>query len=271
MIKAIIYLFKRFAWFKRLNAKITYELLAKYIPANDWQFMNYGYMPKPGEEKALNLPEGPKVQKYPTQMYHYLALKTSIEGKQVLEVGSGRGGGARHLAAALKPAFYTGLDLAQSAVDLANQLNTLPNLKFIQGSAEAIPLPDNSIDVVINVESCHAYGSVDKFLSEVKRVLKPGGHLLLVDFRHPQKNMDILKGQLKNTGMQWIEEEDITDNVVRAIEAEDPAKQERIRTLIPAKWQKLFSEFAGVVGSRFHRTLKEHSRLYYRFVLRKAA
>src|SRR5687768_2330939 len=166
MIKFIIYTLKRFAWFKRLNAKITYELLAKHIPAADWQFMNYGYVPN-ADEKPLVLAEEP-MQRYPLQMYHYLALKGMLEGKNVLEIGSGRGGGARHLASFFKPASYTGIDIAQNAVDLANKINALPNLKFIQGSAENIPLPDKSIDVVINVESCHGYGCVDTFLKEVK-------------------------------------------------------------------------------------------------------
>src|SRR5690606_14761552 len=199
MIKFIIYILKRFAWFKRLNAKVTYETLAKKIPAAEWQFMNYGYVPN-AQEPALTLPDDPKLQRYPLQMYHYLALKTSLQSKNVLEVGSGRGGGAKHVATALAPASYIGLDLAQSAVDLANRLHKADNLKFIQGSAEAIPLPDNSIDVVLNVESCHAYGSVPKFISEVKRVLKPGGTLALVDFRDTEK-MDILRDQLKESGM----------------------------------------------------------------------
>jgi ubiquinone/menaquinone biosynthesis C-methylase UbiE len=268
MIKLLIHLLKRFAWFKRLNAKVTYEILAKKIPAAEWQFMNYGYMPN-AIEPPLTLPDDPNLQRYPLQMYHYLATKTDIAGKQVLEVGSGRGGGARYLAGALKPAFYTGLDLAQSAVDLANKLNTHRNLKFIQGSAESIPMADNSIDVVLNVESCHAYGSVEKFLSEVKRVLKPGGYLLLVDFRGEVKNMDILKQQIRDTGMKLLQEENISNNVIQAIEAEDKTKKERIAKLIPTKWQKLFGEFAGVVGSRFYNTLKDQTRTYYRFVLQK--
>jgi ubiquinone/menaquinone biosynthesis C-methylase UbiE len=269
MIKYLIFLFKRFAWFKRLNAKVTYELLAKRVPATDWQFMNYGYMPN-ANEKPLSLPDDPKIQRYPLQMYHYLALKTEVEGKQVLEVGSGRGGGAKHIAGTLKPASYIGLDLAQNAVDLANSIHKLPNLKFIQGSAENIPLTDNSIDVVINVESCHAYGSVKKFLSEVKRVLKPGGSLVLVDFRDV-KNMDLLREQLKNSGLEWVEEENICSNVVQAIEAEDELKKERIKKLFPAKWQKLFGEFAGVVGSRIHTNLKSGARVYHRFVLKKTS
>jgi ubiquinone/menaquinone biosynthesis C-methylase UbiE len=261
-----MFLLKRFAWYKRMNAKITYELLAKHVPAADWHFMNYGYVAKENEP-ALQLPEN-QLQKFPLQMYHYLAAQTDIAGKQVLEVGSGRGGGAKHITTHFKPAFYTGLDLAQSAVDLANSLHKFPNLKFIQGSAENIPLNDNSVDVVINVESSHAYGSVDKFLNEVKRVLRPGGHLLLVDFRSDNK-MESFRNQIKNLGMKLLAEEDISDNVIRSIEAEDETKKARIKALIPQKWQKLFSEFAGVVGSRFYNTLKDGSRRYFRFVLRK--
>lgn len=269
MIRLIIRAFKRFAWFKRLNAKVTYEILAKRISAEDWQFMNYGYMPN-DNEPSIPLPDDPKIQRYPLQMYHYLAAKVPIKGKHVLEVGSGRGGGARYVAGSFKPAAYTGMDIAQSAVDLAGKIHVLPNLRFIQGSAESIPLTDNSIDVVLNVESCHAYGSVDKFLSEVKRVLKPGGYLLLVDFRNV-KNMDLLRTQLQNSGLEFLEEEDIAPNVVRAIEAEDEAKKERIRTLFPAKWQKLFGEFAGVAGSRIHLNLKSGARRYHRFMLKKPA
>ncbi len=268
MIKFIIQIFKRFAWFKRFNAKVTYELLAKHIPAEDWHFMNYGYTPN-SNEPVLEVPNDPKIQKYSLQMYHYLASKAELEGKQVLEIGSGRGGGARHIASYFKPACYIGLDIAASAVELANKIHVVPGLKFIEGSAEKIPLADNSIDVVLNVESCHGYGSVERFLSEVKRVLKPGGKLLMVDFRNSRENMSIFEGQIRNSGLHQISQEDITPNVVQSIEAEDESKKERIKNLIPARWQKLFNEFAGVVGSRFYETLKDGSRPYYRFVLVK--
>lgn len=268
MLRRIMFLLKRFAWFKRLNAKITYELLAKHVPAEDWQFMNYGYVPN-SSEPPLDLPVDKAMkQRLPLQMYHYLALKKELKGKQVLEVGSGRGGGARHLAAHFQPTSYVGMDLAQNAVDLANRLHILPNLKFIQGSAESIPIADNSIDIVMNVESCHAYGLPEKFLQEVKRVLKPGGYLLMVDFRS-DNNMPVFQQQIRRSGLQLLEEEDISNNVIRSIEEEDEAKTTRIKQLIPQKWQKLFAEFAGVVGSRFYLTLKDGSRRYFRFVLQK--
>ncbi len=267
MINLIIKTFKRYAWFKRFNAKVTYELLAKFVPAEDWHFMNYGYEPN-ADEAPLHLNEQ-VLQPYPLQMYHYLATKTALATKDVLEVGSGRGGGARYLANAMNPNSYLGIDLAQSAVDLANKLHRQSNLKFIQGSAEEIPLPDNSLDVVINVESSHCYGNVDQFLSEVKRVLRLGGYLLLVDFRNEVKNMELFQRQIRNSGLKLVQEENISKNVIAAIEAENPAKVKRIEELIPKRWQKLFSDFAGVVGSRFYNTLKNGTRVYYRFVLQK--
>jgi cyclopropane fatty-acyl-phospholipid synthase-like methyltransferase len=268
MIKKLLSPFKHFAWFKRLNAKITYEFLAKNVPAANWHFMNYGYVPNPSE-KNVEVPAESVGQQYALKMYHYLASKTVIEGKNVLEVGSGRGGGARHIASYFKPASYTGMDLAQNAVDLATKLHPIPNLKFIQGSAEAIPLPDESVDVIVNVESSHAYGSVEKFLGEVYRVLKRGGYFLTVDFRDAEL-VPAWKEQIKKSGLQLIEEEDITANVVEAMEVDDSNKRERIKQLnVAPKWQKLFAEFAGVVGSGIHTKLKNRTRLYYRFVLRK--
>ena len=95
----------------------------------------------------------------------------------------------------------------------------------------------------------------------------------MVDFRNQAnvENMETLISQLQATGMQLVEQENIGPNVIKSIEAEDASKKARIEKLVPPKWQKLFSEFAGVVGSSFYNTLKEDSRKYYRFVLRKAA
>ena len=60
----------------------------------------------------------------------------------------------------------------------------MPGLDFVHGDAENLPFPDESFDAVINVEASHIYPHFDRFLSEVKRVLRPGGHFLHVDFRN---------------------------------------------------------------------------------------
>lgn len=268
MINTLIRVFKRYEWFKRLNARITYELLAKYIPAADWRFMNYGYVPTSAEQ-ALQLPAGFTNQRLPLQMYHFLASLRDLSGKVVLEVGSGRGGGAFYVASHMQPARYVALDLAQNAVDLSRKMYQVPNLEFVRGSAEALPFDDASFDVVINVESSHAYGNVPNFLTEVKRVLRPGGALLVVDFRNQVAAMDLFRGQISASGLKIKSEENISPQVVLAIEAEDADKRARIEKLVPPRWQPLFAQFAGVVGSPFYNTLRDGTRVYHRFVIEK--
>lgn len=268
MINTLIRVFKRYEWFKRFNAKVTYELLAKYIPAEDWRFMNYGYVPAANEPR-LELPAAFTNQLLPLQMYHYLATQRAVANKAVLEVGSGRGGGANYIATRLQPARYVALDLAQNAIDLSKKMYQAPNLEFVQGSAEALPFSNESFDVVVNVESSHAYGNVPNFLSEVKRVLRPGGFLLVVDFRNQVAGMDLFREQIVACGLKIVSEENISARVVQAIEAEDADKRARIQKLVPARWQALFAQFAGVVGSPFYNTLKDGTRVYHRFVIEK--
>ena len=269
MISRLFLELTEYSWFRRLIWRPVYQALASKFPTNTWSYMNYGYAPDK-QELNLPLPEKDELHRFAIQHYHYLAVKTIIKDKDVLEVGSGRGGGSHYIATRLHPKSMTGMDLASKAVDLCNKNFISNNLNYITGNAESIPLENESRDVVINVESCHAYGSVDNFLAEVKRVLRPGGHLLLTDIRG-NAGKDLLVKKLMNSGMEIIEEEDITSNVVNAIEKEDQQKWARIRESVPRWLHAYFSEFAGAVGSQTHKQLKNRDLVYFRFVLRKIA
>jgi len=252
--------------FRRIFWKPVYEMMAK-IKVDDWQFMNYGYTPFPDEAPLILLPED-EVNRYSLQLYHYLADLLEVSGTEMLEVGSGRGGGANYIKKYLHPEKITGLDIASNAVRLANKKHPVKGLQFVQGNAEDLPFEDESFDVVLNVESCHAYGSVPAFLAEVKRVLRPEGYFLCTDMRSPN-GMQTLKNNLLATGMHLSLQEDITENVIRAIELEDPLKQKRISENIPKWFAKPFREFAGVKGSKIYEDLKSCSLVYHRFVLQK--
>lgn len=256
-----------YPWFRRLVWKPIYETLAKKYPVTNWHFMNYGYTPSE-DELPLDLPPHEQYHRYPLQLYHYLATKVPIEGKNVLEVGSGRGGGSRYIAQYLAPHSMTGMDLAQHAVNFSNRVHHSPNLKYVQGNAEKLPFADNSFDVVINVESCHAYGSVSNFLAEVKRVLRPGGYLCITDMRG-EPGLVKLNAEVNSAGMNKIFEDDITDRVVTAIELDETNKWAQIKQAVPKKYHKMFGEFAGVAGSQIHLQLKERKLIYCRWVFQK--
>ncbi|MEO6220976.1 MAG: hypothetical protein ABIO81_11145 [Ginsengibacter sp.] len=106
-------------------------------------------------------------------------------------------------------------------------------------------------------------------LKEVKRVLRPAGYFLCTDIRSPN-GMLTLKNSLLTTSMRMIVEEDITSNVINAIEFEEAVKQKRISDNIPKWIAKAFKEFAGVKGSKIHEDLKNGSLIYHRFVLQKS-
>ena len=254
--------------FRRIIWKPVYEALAKKIKVDNWHFMNYGYAPFEFEQ-PLQLKCKDEINRYSIQLYHYLISAIDIEGLHILEVGSGRGGGAVYIDEYLKPKSVVGLDIAHNAVRLANKNHSSASLQFIQGNAENLCFADASFDVIINVESCHAYGSVPAFLEEVKRVLKPNGYFLCTDMRCPE-GMQTLRRNLLNTGMKLFSQEDITDNVIRAIELEDEIKLQRISKNIPKWLMKAFKEFAGVKGSKIHEDLKSGSLVYHRFALQKS-
>ncbi len=82
----------------------------------------------------------------------------------------------------LQPASYTGLDLNPDGISFCRRRHDLPGLEFVQGDAEDLPFPDESFDAVINVESSHLYPHFPVFLTEVARVLRPGGNFLYTDW-----------------------------------------------------------------------------------------
>jgi ubiquinone/menaquinone biosynthesis C-methylase UbiE len=254
--------------FRRLIWKPIYELLAKRFRSKDWSLMNYGYAPSPNES-FLNLDAEDEINRYSIQLYHYLATKVAFKGLEVLEVGSGRGGGAAYLKKYLNPEKIIGLDIAVNAVRLANEYFGSEGIEFVPGSAEQLPFADESFDIVINVESSHTYGSVPLFLSEVKRVLRKGGYLLCADIR-TAADAELFINQVHKSGLSVLLEENISNNVKRAIELEEPIKQKRIAEKIPRWLQEVFKQFAGVKGSKAHIQLANGQLIYYRFVLKKS-
>ena len=93
----------------------------------------------------------------------------------------GRGGGASYLSRYLGPRSVTGIDISPRAIAFCRRVHDNPGLRFRVGDAERIPARDNSVDAVVNVEASFCYASLDRFLAEVTRVLRPGGRLHIAD------------------------------------------------------------------------------------------
>ena len=110
------------------------------------------------------------------------ALAVAPAPERVLDVGSGTGYALRQLAAAAPGAReLTGVDAAAGMVRVAREASDDPRLTFIEGTAEQLPLPDASVDLVISTTSFDHWADQGAGLAECARVLTPGGHLVLSD------------------------------------------------------------------------------------------
>ena len=239
-----LWAFFKFSWTRKVFFKALYEVLPRMNGKGDWQFMNYGYSPTEKEESNNKKPLKNKLQQHPLNMYHYLACCAPIEKLNLLEVGSGRGGGANYIANNFQPNSIIGLDFSTSAIKLAKSIFNSPNLSYVEGNAMSLDFKSNHFDVIINVESCHAYANQSKFLNEVLRVLKPGGKLLLVDFRKNHLWPDFEKAM--NALSFKVEEEDISGNVLKALKEESSLKKSETNLQLSS-----FNNFSFKFSSEF--------------------
>ena len=181
---AFLWVLNRTPSLRRAMWRSLFDLLAwRFGNIGWWTLMNYGFADLDAQAPRFALLPPDEPERYPMALYHHVATLAPVAGREVLEVGSGRGGGASYVARYLKPAHLVGLDLSGKAVQFSNRQHRVDTLSFERGDAESLPFPDASFDSVLNVESSFCYPSIDRFLAEVKRVLRPGGHLHYTDLR----------------------------------------------------------------------------------------
>lgn len=230
--------------------------------------MNYGYSDR-DPANTLSLGPAESTNRYAIQLYHHLAASIDLNDKEVVEIGSGRGGGAAYVNRTFNPRSMLGIDISKNAVQFCNSHFSDPRLSFSHGDAENIPLADASVDAVINVESSHCYGSMERFLSEVHRILRPGGHFLFTDHRD-EEQLPALRRQLQDAGFTTVAETDITQNVVKALELDNERKRELIQSTLPRLLWREAEEFAAQVGTRAYESFRTEASRYLSFTLRQS-
>jgi ubiquinone/menaquinone biosynthesis C-methylase UbiE len=233
-------------------AKVFYPVFTRLV-AGDGQFLNDGYEEDP--PMALPLAESDEPNRFPIQLYHRTATQADVSGKRVLEVGSGHGGGASYLTRTLQPASYTALDLNPAAIASCRKRHDVPGLDFVQGNAEDLPFAVESFDAVVNVESSHCYPHFSRFLAEVARVLRPGGHFLYTDLR-PRLGIADWEAALASAPLRMVSERVINAEVLRALDERSEGSLESLSRQLPGPLQGIGREAYHVKGSRFYRDLE---------------
>jgi SAM-dependent methyltransferase len=251
---------------RKASWRLWYPFLTRRLRGDEVLFLNYAYE----EDPPLKLPLAPEDEpnRACIQLYHHIATQVSLRGKAVLEVSCGHGGGAAYLTRSQQPEHYTGLDLNPTGIRFCRQRHHVERLNFVHGDAENLPLTADAFDAVINVEASHCYPNFPRFLSEVARVLRPGGHFLYADFRFAERRAE-WEQALANAPLKTGCTRDIGAEVRRGMDLNSPRSLALIARNLPRFLHGVGRDFAGTKGSRIYNALANGELTYRSYCMEK--
>ena len=110
-------------------------------------------------------------------VHRYVFARELVAGRRVLDAACGEGYGSALLAETASR--VSGVDVSAQAVEHATERYSAANLEFHQADCLALPFPDDQFDCVVSFETLEHLENHEQLLAEFRRVLRPGGFLLV--------------------------------------------------------------------------------------------
>jgi surfactin synthase thioesterase subunit/SAM-dependent methyltransferase len=205
------------AAYARLDALLAQDRRAQDHAA----FLNWGYRSLPGvADWAARPTEAGMVNADHIRLVREVIGPEPLDGCDLLDLGCGRGGSLMVLEQDWRLRRLIGADLSPANLAACRRLlERVPqrarSRRLQPVDASALPYPDASLDVVLNIESSGAYADQAAFLAEVARVLRPGGRLLFADLL-PAELATALQEAAGALGLACLRARAITANVLAA-------------------------------------------------------
>jgi demethylmenaquinone methyltransferase/2-methoxy-6-polyprenyl-1,4-benzoquinol methylase len=119
-----------------------------------------------------------------------LGFLKELQPKKILDVATGTGDVAIMASGLLKPEAITGIDISEGMLEIGRKkiqrLGLQDAIELLKGDSETINFEDNSFDAVTVAFGVRNFQNLEKGLSEILRVLKPGGKLVVLEFSQPK-------------------------------------------------------------------------------------
>jgi SAM-dependent methyltransferase len=200
-----------------------YEEVGEWLPNPKFIFLNYGYSHASNGASDW-IEEHDDCYRLHLSLVDHVFSGVELAGRRVLEVGSGRGGNCYFLSRYTRAIQIYGIELCEANVRFCRNVHHLPNVSFLRGDAQQLPLLGESFDVVLNLESSHCYPHFERFLAEVHRVLKPGGIFCYADLwflQFSKLDWDSRRRALDEAPFSLLSEEDISEPVFQALKSRE--------------------------------------------------
>jgi ubiquinone/menaquinone biosynthesis C-methylase UbiE len=175
-----------------------------------------------GERMA---PESSAADTFWEHVYRYRFAARFVRGRRALDIACGEGYGTASLAAA-GAASVVGIDASPEACEHARRKY---RVDARAGRAEDIPLPDESVDVVVSFETIEHVEEPRRFVEECHRVLSPGGTLIVST---PNRPVYSPQGKHNRFHVSEMDEEEFRS----LLETRFPSCEPYVQRLTAARW-----------------------------------
>jgi SAM-dependent methyltransferase len=259
-------------WIRNLRARIwtayvrgRYEVIYLWPGWKDLATFNVGLAPA-----RASVADDPRYRNEATNIEVYASVADALEagggigpGAGLLELGCGRGGGLAYLAERLG-CRAVGIDTSRVAVAFARRRGVSARCASSTRLTEA----DGSVDAAVAVEILLRFREADPTLAELRRVLKPGGRLVVADF----KSGGIRQARQQLTrlaaahGFVVSAFTDRTANARAAMVADEPRRR-AVYDRLPSMVRRNMAETLLLAGTRRHAEWLDGRRCYFVGVL----